>query len=89
MSIYPLPERQPSKTADLTHIYHPPQPQTIKLHHSMGKSTCISPALCLVCISTLAEKRDKNCLYAARNLTLTQPQEWQERQHPNDMACVH
>lgn len=45
MSIYPLLERQPSKTANLTYIYHPPEPQTIKLHHSMGKQRHFTSSL--------------------------------------------
>lgn len=45
MLIYPLVERQPSKTVNLTYIYHPPKPQTIKLHHLVGKQSHLTSSL--------------------------------------------
>lgn len=45
MFIYPLAERQPSKTVNLTYIYHPSKPQTIKLHHSVEKQRLLTSSL--------------------------------------------
>lgn len=45
MIIYTLVERQPSKTVNLTNIYHPSKPRTIKVHHSVGKQRHLTSSL--------------------------------------------
>lgn len=66
MLIYPLVERQPSKTVNLTYIYHIPKPRTIKLHRSVGKQRHLTSSLPGLHYYP-AEKRDNNSLYTAGN----------------------